>query len=777
MTDSGSPLSPAFPLPDAGSGDTAPGDAPSADAASTDAASTAPSLAPSLALTLTLTLALALSSHGSNALAQSASPGATIELDPVTVKGSAGVEHRFTVTPAAVTRLDAVEVPAGEAAPTLVEALKLAPGVVIQDFFGGNDQPRIQLRGSGLQQNPAERGLLVLQDGMPVNRADGAYIVGLAAPGQAEAIEVFRGAASNRLGAAVLGGAFNFISPSGATAPGGRLAAGVGSFGRRELAARYGIDGEVVDGLIQLEHSSQDGFRDYNDSRRTSLGGNLSLGTGKANTRVFLRHTDLAFDVAGPLTWTTLRAAPRRNHGGPVVIGGVATEPGPNVLRDRPYRDASQTLAGVRTTIEEAGHLIDAGFSLARTDDSFAFPISAGLRNTVGNDANLTLRYARLAGAALPLFETGLSYAVGSADRDYFHNLGGAPGPAFGRNRLRADTLSLFAGANLPVGRFTVSPQLAWLRAGRENADRWTDPTRPTVAWNPASPTTALPAGAVPTVATDYDHHYSGLSPSLALSWEPAEGQFAWVSLARGHEPPTHDDLIGTIGGTPNSGPGRPAPGNPAQPAAVFATPDLKAQRADTIEAGWRSAAGRLAWDATVYHSRLRNELLSLRDPSGATLASVNADRTRHSGLELGLATALTPRLDGRLAWTWQAFRFDDDPVRGNNQIAGAPRHLVNLALDWRTTDSLTLGTQLRWVPSRTPVDNMNTVYSRPYALLNLAADYAISRDWAIHARLANVFDKRYAASTLVLDQASAAQAAYIPGQGRSIYVGTRLSF
>src|SRR5690606_19522385 len=42
---------------------------------------------------------------------------------------------------------------------TLKDALKFEPGVVIQESFGTNDQPRISIRGSGIQSNPQRRGL------------------------------------------------------------------------------------------------------------------------------------------------------------------------------------------------------------------------------------------------------------------------------------------------------------------------------------------------------------------------------------------------------------------------------------------------------------------------------------------------------------------------------------------------------------------------------------------------------------------------------------------
>lgn len=156
------------------------------------------------------------------ALAQSAQPGAgelydlgTLMLDSITHAETLRAQIAQSAGAASVIgREEYGRTPDA----TVADAAATLPGVVLQEFFGGNDQLRIQIRGSGLQQSPTERGLLVLKNGMPVNRADGSYIVGLAAPGSAEAIEVWRGAAANRLGASVLGGAVNFILPTAAKA-------------------------------------------------------------------------------------------------------------------------------------------------------------------------------------------------------------------------------------------------------------------------------------------------------------------------------------------------------------------------------------------------------------------------------------------------------------------------------------------------------------------------------------------------------------------------------
>ena len=47
---------------------------------------------------------------------------------------------------------------------TLRDALDYQPGIVLQDFFGATDQPRLSIRGSGIQSNPVNRGVVLLQN-------------------------------------------------------------------------------------------------------------------------------------------------------------------------------------------------------------------------------------------------------------------------------------------------------------------------------------------------------------------------------------------------------------------------------------------------------------------------------------------------------------------------------------------------------------------------------------------------------------------------------------
>ncbi len=415
------------------------------------------------------------------ALAQSATPGAT-ELEAIVIGAPENLLARRIDSLAGGASLVSTEGIADTANPTLSRALATTPGVVIQSFFGGNDQPRIQIRGSGLQQNPVERGVLALHDGLPINRADGSYVVGFANPAQAEAIEVYRGYLANRLGATVLGGALNFISPTGASAPGTRLSVSGGSFGQIGALGQFGWDGNDRDLLVQADVSQRDGFRDYNNSRRAHAGGNLGFRLSEHfSLRLFADYTDLGFDVSGPLSAEQMRREPQSVSIGPIITPSGPVNPGPNVIRDLPRRDAEQTLLGSRLSGSFGAHILDLALGHSRTDDSFRFPVSSGIRSTDGDDTTGVVRYAYKpdSSRSLPLFETTAQYVRGSADRGYFLNRAGRAAERFGATcaAFRWPTLPCHLRSHGPTPAATAPTSMHW------QPDRPSPSTRPSRTW------------------------------------------------------------------------------------------------------------------------------------------------------------------------------------------------------------------------------------------------------------------------------------------------------
>jgi len=704
--------------------------------------------------------------------AASSAPSAVADTAPVTAadgEGSAAAE--------AARKLDAIpggtSVVANEdigpkASASLSDMLAFVPGVVVQNFFGGNDQPRLQIRGSGLQQNPSERGTLVLQDGLPINRADGSYVVGFADPKSAAFAEIYRGYTANRLGATVLGGAINFVSPTGLTSPGAEVTVEGGSFGHFATQAQAGARQGSLDAHASLSYAERDGYREHNESERTNF--NLNAGARvneNITTRLFFGYTDLAFDVVGPLSRALLEQNPKQICSGPP--GCV----GPNVGRDDPNREAEQFRIGSRTTARYGANLFDVAFGYTYTDDTFTFPVGSGVRETDGGDFTTVLRYAYApdASRALPLFELTGQYVVGSADRNYFINERGKKGLLFGENDLDSTTLSINAGLNIPLTeRLTVSPSIAYSYASRENDDIFAGALRP--RYNAMQNAYVQ---SFPFADTSYDRSYQAWSPSLALSYDLTRDQSVIAAVSRSFEPPTHDDLIAPIQGSPNSSPGT----NPGTaPVALFSTPGLDAQTATTLEGGWKGSTSALAWSAVAYYAWVEDELLNLRDAAGNSLGAINADKTTHFGIELGAAFDITTNLSGRAAYTYQDFRFDGDATHGDNRLAGAPRHIVNAALRYTFVPGLWVEAEVNWVPDETPVDNANTLFNESYTLVDLRGNYDVTDNISLFGEVSNIFDETYASATLVVETvANPNQAVFLPGDGRAFIVGAKAKF
>lgn len=664
----------------------------------------------------------------------------------------------------------------GEANLSISDAVGGTPGVIAQPFFGGNDQPRIQMRGSGLQQNPTQRGVLLLQDGLPLNRADGSYIVASLEPDASNTIEIYRGATGGRVGAATLGGAINFISLTGRDAQDTRLAVEGGSFGTAIGRATFGTEQGAFDVRGTFVTARRDGYREpFNDSDRTAALVNAGYRFSEnLETRFYIDYVDLGFDIAGPITRDALENDPESVHPGPTVTpnpGGMPpftiAAPGPNVPRDQPRRDADKLRLSSRVTHLQGLHEVDFGFTYAETDEAFRFPVSAGVRATDGYDIALDARYVRYAEgtAVVPLIELSVHYITGEHDRRYRHNQLAATGELFSDNELSADTLSLNAFGTLPFGDgWRLTGGLNYVYATRDNDDVYGLPTRPTLRVGGPPPGPIPPA--VPALDTGFSRDYSDVNPSLSLSYAWRPRTIAFVTLARSYEPPTFEDLFATTGGTPNSGP------------LGFVTNDLEAQSGYTLEIGARGGNDRFAWDVVVYEAWLEDELLSLRDATGVPLGTRNADDTRRTGVELGLAASLTEWMEASLAYTYQDFRFDGDPFFGDNELAGAQPQTLDARLSVEAVAGLTVTPLLTWVPEDTAVDNANTVFRDDYLLLGLQARYRSPTGLiTVFLDARNLTDERFASSSLVTDIANPTQAAYLPGDGRAAYVGIELRF
>ena len=197
----------------------------------------------------------------------------------------------------------------------LRDALGVQPGVIVQDLFGGFDAPRLNVRGSGLQSHPVNRGVTLLLDGLPLNDADGTYVSGLADPRNTAQISIRRGANARSPAGESLGGEMDFQSLTGYDGRGlARLQAG--SFGRRAWQAALGAASAEsgLDARVSFSGERYRGFRHHSDGQRKSVQANAGWrGAGGLESRLWLGWTDLGYHIAGPLP-------PGRAYGDPSQV-------------------------------------------------------------------------------------------------------------------------------------------------------------------------------------------------------------------------------------------------------------------------------------------------------------------------------------------------------------------------------------------------------------------------------------------------------------------------
>ncbi len=189
----------------------------------------------------------------------------------------------------------------------------------------------------------------------------------------------------------------------------------------------------------------------------------------------------------------------------------------------------------------------------------------------------------------------------------------------------------------------------------------------------------------------------------------------------------------------------------------------------------------RLTWDVSGYYTALHNEILSIDDPlAPGTSLSSNIDKTTHAGIEtlFGASFALggnQHRIEPLLSATYNAFTFNSDPTYGDNRLPSAPRWFARGEVMYANASGFRIGPTFDFVGKRY-VDFANTYRIGSYGLLGARTSYN-SGHWEVYAEARNLLDRKYVATVVVKDQASADSEVLFPGAPISLYLGARYQF
>ena len=316
-------------------------------------------------------------------------------------------------------------------AATAADALAWAPGVLAQTRHG--QESRMAIRGSGIQRGFLMRGIALYQDGIPLNHADGTGDFQALDPAATRYIEVWRGANALEYGANGLGGAVNFVSPTGLTDPGAALRLQAGSFGQRQGHASLGGHSGKLDGFASISRSEQDGWRAQSAYRTERFSGNAGVRIAPTlELRAYLSYIDSALQMPGSLSRAALDANPR----------AAAPMYGPMDARN----DFTQKRGALRLAWEPDARTRWTTSVFASERDRFHAMTMGILEQDIddfGIDSRVALEFG--APALTRRLAAGVS-AVRLSGREWRSaNVAGARGAATGQTRLKARQETLYA--------------------------------------------------------------------------------------------------------------------------------------------------------------------------------------------------------------------------------------------------------------------------------------------------------------------------------------------
>ena len=678
-------------------------------------------------------------------------------------------------------------------------------------------QPDFQFRGfaaSPLLGTP--QGLAVYQDGVRINEAFGDALHWDLIP--ENAIRRVDLVGSNPVfGLNAIGGALALQMKDGFTAPGARVQALGGSFGRRSVGGEYGVRVGNVAAYLATEGLEEDGWRRRSPSRLRRLYADLGFRGERAELHLSLTAGRSRLVGNGPVP-VELLAADRR---------ALFTYP------DRTVNDLTMLSARANYSFSDTLSAQALGYVRRFRQSTFNADIAEfegcaedGLLCTEGGSPVI----GRASGQALAAGLLG-SAPAGALNRTFTRTTG-AGGAAqltstatvFGRgNTLAAgvafDRAETEFGAGTELGTLTADRSVSGLGEEIAQPDGSIAPVRlrtTNAYWGLYATDTlelterlALTAGARLNIADvelrdrigtslDGTHRFTRLNLSGGATYRLAAGLTAYANYAEANRAPSPAEL---------------SCADPLRPCALGAfflsDPPLRQVVSRTVEAGLRGGQpapwglGRLTWVVGLFRAELENDILNVASDIQGRGYFRNAGATRRQGIE---ANAVLSNEQYRLAldYAFVDATFGDDlrlsspnnpladsdgtiAVRRGSQVPGVPRHRLRLNADVKLAPWWALGGTLSYTSGQyLRGDEANLLPKLGgYTLLGLRSAIRVGPGVEVFALATNLLNQRYASFGTLFNVETAREAgldlrdarSVSPGTSRAVFGGVRIAF
>lgn len=670
-------------------------------------------------------------------------PAAEQQLDAVQVQAT-------RLTPAEESRQRLQEVPGGASLvdskelargrnTTLGDVLAHQPGVFVQSV-GGNDAAVISIRGSGRLSSPGyfREGIKFLYDGLALTGTGGTTYEFLNAIG-VDHTEILRGGNAFDYGALAIGGAVNFVTHTGYTAPGQRLRYETGSWGLQKAQYSYGGARGGWDYYVNLDKYRSDG---YQHTLSKSSGALFNLGyrfSDKLDGRFLLRYRDEFHEDPAPLTLNEIKHD--ASQGGPEAGNGLSG------------RRRGSVWSGAKLTYSfDDGGLLEGGLAFYKyphANNKDSREVNPGFWNW--HDLNASLRYSRIDDWGGHESRSSLSFTSTQ------HLLGEVRTRDAKDRRVTVNRKSFRGSADrtFTLGNDLQLVNRLWLTSGLS-----ADYVKRNVRILYSNRTDQRQR---------IDYGNWSLAPRIGVRYELTPELQLFSNFTRSIDPPLDWRY--------------------ASPTDLIVP--LVEQKANTFELGIKGQFGVNEGSLALYRSWLRDELLTVVDEAetqrqGAivTATANSPSKTLHQGVELGLDTKLweggsVGKVSLRQDYTYNDFRYRGDPTLGHNRLPGAPEHVYQAQLEYAHPRGFYAGINAQ-AQSRTPVDYSNTLYAPSYVIWGAKLGFQPpNKAFDLYLDLRNLTDKNYAATlSSVYDAAGSRDTRSLyAGDGFGAFTGVEVRF
>lgn len=667
------------------------------------------------------------------------------------------------------------------------------PSVTINEIAGNPFQVDLNYRGfaaSPLLGTP--QGLSVYLDGMRLNEPFGEIVYWDLVPRNAiSAINLLPG--SNPVfGLNTLGGALSLRTKSGETDPGMQAEAGAGSFGRYQGEAEVGGSNGPLAWYLAANGLREDGWRDFSPSRLGQVFAKFGHQTRDSDVDLSVMAADnrLTGNALTPESLLrqrreTVYTYPDSNENRGLALnltGGYAVGDALLLGGNLFHRDTR-----VRQTNPDVNQIVDTRSGVA--------PFEDGPNDLAAGGSGLNVNSASLNRSNLSQRATGFNLQ-GTWHDQHDNQLTVGSAVEFGDATFRRSyQLASFADdrSAIPTGAETEIVNLSGRTRTRSlfAAYNWRFLPNATLSASGRYNHTRVdttdrlsPALPPPARSLDNDFRYTKFNPALGVTFEATPAITLYASYGQGNRAPSPIELACADRDNPC-----------LLPNAMQSDPFLKQVVTRTVEAGVRGRfAADVSWELALFRARNSDDILFIS--AGNSLGFFdNFGRTRRQGLEASLAGSA-----GSLDWslnyslidatfespavivspnnssrgTVAGLQDDEIQVVAGDRLPGVARHQIKLFGKWRATPDLRLGASVvaaSWQYARGNENNRHRAGTATdlagatrdfegsgrvpgYAIVNLTGAYRLGKNWELFGRASNIFDKRYATSGQLAENA-----------------------